>query len=264
VPGFTEEILSMVAILGLLGAAMAAPVSRQFEFMECGGAAICGVVALETGLGPDFYNHSRVGVHGLWPEVGSYGSSQCVKPTGSLADPTKVYACYQGQETSSHQLDFETHEWEKHGQCAGVKDVDDFFDQICRISAPPLKVMNKTRTAGKSDLDAYVDDLKAAGYPVFGTDAVHSQVLLSACAGNDRYWVIANVSEFGTKCGGGSPAPAPGPAPPPSPTPSPSSRKCVDNQHGPACSSDSDCGYPNCVRCAHSGFCTNVPLNATS
>ena len=37
------------------------------------------------------------------------------------------------------------------------------------------------------------------------------------------------------------------------------------NQHGPPCSSDADCkGVPDCVRCAHSGYCTDQPLLAAA
>ena len=34
-------------------------------------------------------------------------------------------------------------------------------------------------------------------------------------------------------------------------------------EHGPACESDVDCAHvTGCVRCAQSGFCTDVPLPA--
>lgn len=49
--------------------------------------------------------------------------------------------------------------------------------------------------------------------------------------------------------------------PPPTPAPSPSPGKCVPNTHGPKCSTDAECKqYPNCLRCARSGFCTMTPL----
>ena len=65
-----------------------------------------------------------------------------------------------------------------------------------------------------------------------------------------------------------SPTPSPSPGPSPSPSPSPSSSpspspaaSCVPGQHGPPCDSDEDCSsVPDCVRCAGSGFCTDVPL----
>jgi len=44
-----------------------------------------------------------------------------------------------------------------------------------------------------------------------------------------------------------------------------SSQPCVSGQHGPSCKSDSDCsGAKDCVRCAKSGFCTDVPLPGPS
>jgi len=54
--------------------------------------------------------------------------------------------------------------------------------------------------------------------------------------------------DYQTVCGG--------PGPSPTPTPSPGGQ-CVAGQHGPACSSDSDCtSISQCVRCASSGYCT--------
>jgi hypothetical protein len=35
--------------------------------------------------------------------------------------------------------------------------------------------------------------------------------------------------------------------------------QCLPNTHGPPCTTDDECHYPGCVRCANSGFCTNVP-----
>jgi len=59
------------------------------------------------------------------------------------------------------------------------------------------------------------------------------------------------------------PSPAPSPSPPsPSPSPSPSGGQCVPGVHGPACTADADCtSVTGCVRCAKSGFCTDVPLS---
>jgi len=53
--------------------------------------------------------------------------------------------------------------------------------------------------------------------------------------------------DYSTVCGGPSP-------------PTPPATKCVAGQHGPACTSDSDCTkITDCVRCASSGFCTTQP-----
>jgi len=228
--------------------------------MDCGGASLCGVLTLETGKGSGYYQHPAPAVHGLWPETGSYGTSKCVPPKNS-ANPTSIYSCYKDESGGeSHQLDFETHEWTKHGVCSGVRDVTDFFDQICSLSAGPLKVMAGARAAGLDLVDT-ADQLQRSGYCVFNT-MDQFQVSLSACAGLDGKWKLADVSDFSTVCGGSGPSPAPSPSPSPSPTPTPSTAKCVKSQHGPPCTSDKDCaGLEDCVRCAHSGFCTDVPAS---
>jgi hypothetical protein len=44
------------------------------------------------------------------------------------------------------------------------------------------------------------------------------------------------------------------------PAPSPATT-CMKGRRGPKCSSDDDCNnLHGCVRCAHSGFCTDQPL----
>ena len=229
------------------------PYSRNDDFMDCGGAYVCGILTLETGLGPGAYRHDFVSVHGLWPETGSYGTSACIKPSSSSADPSKVYTCYDHPGGSGMSpLDFETHEWEKHGTCAGVKDADDFFSQLCKISAAPLEVMDAAKKAGHVDLNGYKSRLESAGYEVFSTDAENMQLQLSACAGSDGTWKLVAVADFGHECPAGS-GPTPQPHGPP--------QQCARGAHGPPCSSDSDCAFPGCVRCAHSGFCTETALD---
>jgi len=238
-------------------AVAAAPIANGF--MDCGSTPLCGVITLETGFGSGNYKHDQPSVHGLWPETGSYGSSKCVKPS-DMSDPTKVYECYAGGGAAAHQLEFETHEWDKHGRCAGVRDVDDFFSQICSLASSPLKVMTQTRSGGSTDLQQYASDLKTAGFPVFdASDEENMQLQLSACASADGRWTLASPAEFSTKCGGSGPSP--GPSPGPAPSPVPNSTQCVPNQHGPACSANDDCHrFSGCLRCAHSGFCTAQPL----
>ena len=237
-----------VIVVMLLSTATAMPAAN---FMDCGNATLCGVLTLETGLGPGPYHHDFVSVHGLWPETGHYGSSQCIAPSNSTADPAKVYKCYNHPGGAGMgPLEFEQHEWEKHGRCAGVRDAVDFFSQLCSLSAPPLALMDAARKAGHTDLDGYRSKLEDAGYSVFSTDEKNYQLLLSACASDDGRWKLAAVEDFGSACPGSGP---------PHPPPAPPGAKCVHDEHGPPCASDSDCAYPGCVRCAHSGFCTDVP-----
>lgn len=173
--------------------------------MDCGdGVPLCGVVTLETGLGPARYQHDAPVVHGLWPEVGQFGSSKCIAPSGSDAPPTTVFPCYaQKGEDPSQLLTFEQHEWGKHGKCAGVRDAADFFGQICELSAAPLRAMASAR-ASSSDLQTIASAVASAGFPVFDTDGQNSQVELSACAGADGKWAFAAVKDMGSVCGRGA------------------------------------------------------------
>lgn len=224
--------------------------------MDCGeGVPLCGSLALESGLGQGVYHHAGPRVHGLWPAVGEYGSSQCVRPKSS-ADATSVYPCYRQENQSEVQLLwFENHEWEKHGRCAGVADVEDFFHQVCNLSAAPLAAIGNATT-----FDAIVAAVRRAGYPVWDLDHEQEQIYLSACAAQDGRWKFADASSFQDACGGGAP-PGPGPSPPPAPPAPAPTQACVRGRRGPKCGSDSDCsGIQGCVRCSHHGFCTDQPL----
>jgi len=223
-------------------------------FMDCGaGVALCGVLVLQTGYGPDHYSHDTPGVHGLWPETGSYGTSQCVT-VGDDAQPEAVSYCY----VEEGDLGFQQHEWGKHGVCSGTKNNDDYFSQLCALAQPPLAVMTEARAAG-GDLGAINSTVIEAGFPVFDVDPVDSQLYFSACAGNDGIWKLSDVKDMPTVCPWSGPIPTP--APSPSPSPSPPATTCLPSLRGPACTSDADCeGITDCVRCAHSGFCTEVPL----
>lgn len=47
---------------------------------------------------------------------------------------------------------------------------------------------------------------------------------------------------------------------PTAPPPTPPATTCAHDQHGPPCTSDAQCLHVSgCVRCAHSGFCTDLP-----
>jgi hypothetical protein len=170
------------------------------KFMDCGSAPLCGVLVIESGLAPSgTYHQDLPGTHGLWPETGSYGTSQCIAPSGSTADPTKVYSCYEND--GSGLVSFEAHEWQKHGQCAGVRDEADFFTQVCSMSTQPISIMTTSKKQG-GDLNAMASALRSAGYPVFDLDTTNYQVYLAACAGYDGRWKLAETSQFSSVCGG--------------------------------------------------------------
>jgi hypothetical protein len=226
-----------------------AAVQAQSLFMNCSaGSGLCGVLTLETGLGTGYYAHDLPGLHGLWPEVEPYGNSVCLAPSISNADPGSILLCYDVSNDTVHQKEFEDHEWEKHGMCAGVKDAQDFFQQACTLAAEPLALMAKQERT----FDAMYQALKDAGYPIFSTDTANSQFQLSTCW-KDGKWYIASEAEFPLKCGGTLP-----PSMPPTP---PDVNQCIPNTHGPPCHNNKECEpYRDCLRCAKSGFCTMTPL----
>eukprot|EP00469_Lotharella_globosa_P018687 CAMPEP_0167813534 /NCGR_PEP_ID=MMETSP0112_2-20121227/1910_1 /TAXON_ID=91324 /ORGANISM="Lotharella globosa, Strain CCCM811" /LENGTH=199 /DNA_ID=CAMNT_0007712633 /DNA_START=67 /DNA_END=666 /DNA_ORIENTATION=+ len=162
--------------------------------MHCGAAPLCGVLVLESGYGSGSYHHGEPAVHGLWPETGRYGTSQCIQPK-ERADPSSTSPCYD-------DLSFMRHEWEKHGVCAGVQDSSDYFSQICSLSKAPLAVMQSLKGKGAT-LEEMADALEEdQGYPVYYVDSSSdSQIYLSACsAGYGRPWQLADVAEFSMKC----------------------------------------------------------------
>lgn len=218
--------------------------------MRCGdGVHLCGVLTLQTGLGSGVYHHDEPHVHGLWPEVPQYGDSECIAPSKPSA-PSKLHSCYDQKGTPRNRdIDFQKHEWESHGVCAGAKNADDFFQQVCHLAEGPIRVMQGARAA-HLDLSDTVDTLQRSRYCVWST-GTQKQIELSACARSDGRWVLADVNDFPKVCGGGGPSPAP----------SPSKGQCVPGQHGPKCESNTDCrGVSGCVRCAKSGYCTDIAL----
>lgn len=168
---------------------------------------MCGVLVLETGKGEGPYKHNHSGLHGLWPQVAPYGSSECIAPDDP-ADANYLSECYSQEGASKDELmSFQDHEWDRHGKCAGVKSVQDFLGQVCGLAARPLLVVEGARAAGL-DLVATADQMHRSGYCVWSTMS-HSQIALSACAGKDGRWKLADVEEFPAVCGSGDqPSPA--------------------------------------------------------
>lgn len=232
--------------------------------MHCGdGVSLCGVLVLQSGFGHAHYRHRQPHVHGLWPETGKFGDSRCALPRGSETPPHYVHSCYQhAGEGQSNLLHFQSHEWTKHGRCAGVDSASDYFKQICTMSAEPLQLMAATRASGGS-LEDMASALTHAGYPVWRTEPKTGELLLSACAA-DGQWKLSDTAAFAQTCG--VPYKASAPQRQKSLPDIPAVRGseiCVSGQHGPRCTDDADCGgIPGCLRCAHSGFCTSVSLSS--
>ena len=169
--------------------------------MVCGdGVALCGVLTLQTGLGEGDYKHPTPSVHGLWPEVAPYGTSACAKPSLSTADPRHVVQCYGATgEGTAHIVEFETHEWEKHGECAGVRDARAYLTTVCGLAEQPLQAMTAARKAG-GGLDAARRAVMGLGIEIFAVDEQHSQLLLSACSDGET-WTLSPVEKFPEACG---------------------------------------------------------------
>lgn len=173
------------------------PLPYRAGYMSCQGL-LCGTLALETGLGSGNYNSDKPIAHGLWPGEQPYSDSLCVTPQsgrkmGSLPncmDPS---------------WGFINHEWTKHGQCAGVASEEDYFSQICSISAAPLALMlEELRKPGGEDLEKVGWALQEAGYPITKMSTKTQEIYLSACAvkGPNGYsWKIAAEDDFQEVCG---------------------------------------------------------------
>ena len=233
-------------------------------YMDCGeGVALCGVLALQTGLGKGIYRSSVPILHGLWPQTSGYGTSACVRPR--VHDPPDdVYACYQQPGRSrSELLKFQAHEFTKHGKCAGVSNAHEYFSQACKLAAAPLGVISAARSTGAS-LDDIAAALSASRYPLWKVVRATAEVHLSACASASGAWRIARRDEFASVCGGSEPAPRANvqleQTTASTPPAGGDAGSCVRGRHGPRCNGDEQCkGQPGCLRCARSGFCTDVP-----
>ncbi|KAJ1445562.1 hypothetical protein M885DRAFT_549558 [Pelagophyceae sp. CCMP2097] len=190
---------SLRRALALFGCAAAA---KQAS-MNCGEATICGVLAISSGLGPGAYHHAAPTIHGLWPEVGSYGTSACVAPA-VFTNPTEVHGCYAADGgPDSAIISFETHEWDKHGECAGVHDEADYFAQVCSLAQRPIAAMSTARSGG-ADLAGMQAAVEATGLEVFSANVYNSELYLSACATPAGVWKLSNVSDFSANCGAAS------------------------------------------------------------
>lgn len=176
--------------------------------MSCGtNVPLCGILTLESGLSTGDYNHSEPVMHGLWPQTGESGTSQCIAPKNT-DEPTKVNSCCLALSPTdaASALAFQKHEWHTHGVCAGVQSADDYASQACNLATPALAVMKTSRAAG-GDLTAMSTALKKAGYPIFEIDQLRLGLGLSVCAGSDGHWKIHAVADFPKYCSSSSPGP---------------------------------------------------------
>jgi hypothetical protein len=175
----------------LISISLSIPFTFKTAFMDCLEAPYCGILTLQRGQGKGEYNHPSPSVHGLWPQVGKYGNSECIH-SSPLQDLSKLsVTCYD-------DLAFEKHEWNAHGVCA-AKDAQAYFDTVCGLSKVPIEIMKMMRNEGKV-LGEMMGALKALGYPVLDRVMGNDQLAITVCAGNDLAWKFAASSAFGEMC----------------------------------------------------------------
>jgi hypothetical protein len=158
--------------------------------MDCGKVPYCGVLVLERGEGLNQYKTNEPVLHGLWPQISPYGTSGCILDSSGHDELFMPDSCYADKV-------LQRHEWEKHGYCA-ANDPESFFKMACSLSTEPLRIMKACREQG-FDLIATADILRRNGYPVFSV-MDNDQIALSACAGHDGEWKLADILYFDLVC----------------------------------------------------------------
>ena len=189
-------VLSCVLLALTVKSLTLAPVRNETRltstYMDCGSTPYCGIIVLERGGGPSAYAHSEPCLHGLWPEVPSYGDSLCVSPLGNVNASVSPYMlCYT-------DASFATHEWQAHGYCASSTP-QDFFNQACNLSYGPLATMTTMKTAGATVQDM-ASEFTKEGYQVWYVDTTNDQVELVVCAGSNKVWKYSTIANFPINC----------------------------------------------------------------
>lgn len=234
-------------------------------------------------------------MHGLWPSRNTTATADSYpcSCTHEEFDASQLASIRKDLNTywptlmpGNTDQSFWDHEWSKHGTCAGPHNQLGYFNttlswrrelDVYNVLAASSVVPGKSYNA--SDFDAAFTKAHGAA-AMLGCDRGNKLREVSFCLANptaqydgpvraaqctdgvshthgevtscDRSRSIAYVAQ------GSNPGPSPSP---PGPSP-PGGKTCAHGQHGPKCSSDKDCaGVDSCRRCAHSGYCTDVPLH---
>ena len=171
--------------------------------MSCGGSSLCGTLTIETGLGSGNYGHQGVpGVHGLWPETGNYGSSQCIAPENTTFDGTGNCNYLNDSDNCSGYIGegpgksgsfcFPYHEWSKHGQCAGGSGPSStFFATACQLGAPIVNMLSQH--SSWDDMVSAVQSSQWSDY-LWDTDTNNKQFEFSVQSNDGGYtWNFFNA-----------------------------------------------------------------------
>ena len=228
-----------------------------------------------------------------WPQY-------CVRPDGeeftdceanfsshAYCTPSSAEAVYNASTSLGWQewaleyswSDLATHEWAKHGSCTPWEPVEYFgyvkkmYERASNGSGGALVTASVGGSVERADLAAAFASDFDGKQVAFNCDPSTCQLTEVWTAWNLDSATLAPTTP--RDYGEGS-----GPCPdscttlllvawtptdgtcPPTPPPAPNNAtSCEPDEHGPVCASDTECEqYSSCVRCASSGYCTNVPL----
>jgi ribonuclease T2 len=248
--------------------------------------------ALAKGAEPTYFT-----MHGLWPSRDGKADDANSYPcecTEEKFDPEKLQpiaadmAKYWPSDRPAGHPDndaFWSHEWEKHGTCSGAPSQLAYFQTTLGFRAK-LDPFGALQAAGiKAGTSASAEEFTQAfqkhsgAAPLLGCVGDNELSGVAFCLGKSLDHIsVQECAEPVKHTGGsmescslskpitlpahGSPSPSPGPSPGPhpGPSPSPSGDSCVPDHRGPPCKADTDChSFSDCIRCAHSGFCTSQP-----
>merc|ERR1711871_18285 len=221
-------------------------------------------------------------LHGMWPsrikDADTY-PCQCTNKEFSQSEisdlATDMNQYWSSLKGHGGNVEFWDHEWTKHGTCSpqidqgtnvhsyfnttlGLRAQVDTYGALAAAGILPGKSYSAMSVQGAikkavgvtPTLGCVGKDLAVVGL-CFDKETVKLQDCSDSIVHNTHDSVSnCDLEENITFSNGGS-----GPSPP-----TPAGDKCVPNKHGPVCNSDADCkDVPGCVRCASSGYCTDVP-----
>ena len=168
--------------------------------MSCNkNVKLYGVLALCNGLGNGMYKSREPFVHGLWPTVGEYGNSKCISPKNNNITNINNEKFVRASTCFSNKY-LAKHEFKKHGECAGVKDEEDYFNQVCSLSKKPLELMKNIRYTGITDINEYANIFEKNGYHVWYANSDTSEIELSAYANPNFRWILMDSNNFKKNC----------------------------------------------------------------
>ena len=149
---------------------------------ENGQPLLCGTLTIKSGYGSGNYGGQDVGVHGLWPQVPNYGNSPCIKPKDSSFDAGNVAKqCAYINDMSKNGW-FPSHEWDKHGQCAGGSGpASSYFSLMCSLAQPVVDFLTPYSNRNNGSWDKMVSAFRNSEWSkyLYQLDNNYKQFLLN-------------------------------------------------------------------------------------